>query len=325
MNSDNRSEEQHDPNDIESIYQKITNERLRGPDYQDCLTDCDEGAPETIDVIMGLLAAMFTEGTVAELDAEPILRGITNVFHRYLGKLHDQHDDARSILLDLVKSEDISEVASVRLEQAQARTHLLDRRIAHLQIVRDIAIERYEDTTGSGWFPPKGRSAPTMSNTTASIRNAKAYLRARKTKELAATAPEGPLFAVMGAPEINDKTLITKVLGDVRTLHPDMILVHGADRNSVIDNVAARWARQNNVHQIPMDQPDFTKNKHAAPFKRNDEMIALDLKGVIIFPRPKDQDPHGISENLAQKADKKRVPVWRINPVWRIKKSKTAS
>jgi len=65
-----------------------------------------------------------------------------------------------------------------------------------------------------------------------------------------------------------------------------------------------------------MDQPDFTKHKSAAPFRRNDEIIDLDLTGVVIFPRPKGVKPHGISENLAQKATEARpkVPVRRIAP-----------
>ena len=93
-----------------------------------------------------------------------------------------------------------------------------------------------------------------------------------------------------------------------------MILVHAADRNNPIDNLAARWARRHNVHQIPMEQPDFTKHKSAAPFIRNDEMIALGLSGVVVFPRPQGAKPHGISENLAQKATEARpqVPIRRI-------------
>jgi hypothetical protein len=47
---------------------------------------------------------------------------------------------------------------------------------------------------------------------------------------------------------------------------------------------------------------------------RNDEIIALGLSGVVIFPRPRGAKPHGISENLAQKATEARpqVPVRRI-------------
>jgi hypothetical protein len=45
-------------------------------------------------------------------------------------------------------------------------------------------------------------------------------------------------------------------------------------------------------------------------------MIALGLTGVIIIPRPEGAKPHGISENLAQKATEARpkVPVRRIKP-----------
>ena len=43
----------------------------------------------------------------------------------------------------------------------------------------------------------------------------------------------------------------------------------------------------------------------AAPFRRNDDMLDLSPRAVIIFPG------NGISENLVQKADVKEIAVWR--------------
>ena len=160
---------------------------------------------------------------------------------------------------------------------------------------------------------PKG-STLSRNGQTASVRSAKQYLAGKRAQELAALAPEGDRFAIMGAPEIAHEALITKALDDVREKYPIMILVHAADRNKLVDNVAARWARRNNVHQVPMDQPDFTRHKSAALFIRNDEITGIGLTGVIIIPRPEGAKPHGISENLAQKATEARpkVPVRRV-------------
>lgn len=298
---------------IEARYRRIETERLTGDDYETCFDPPDHSAPDNMEPAFKLIAAMFGEGTAAGLDAESVLYNIVGAFNRPLTQLHRAHGEACSTLRDLVDRGDSSEVGSVRLEQGQARTHLLDQRIEHLEAIRDIAIRCYEDAIGRAWTPPKG-SAPSRNGQTASARSARQYLAASRAKELAALAPEGERFAVMGAPEVTDEALITRALDELREEHPDMILVHAADRNNPVDNIAVRWARRFNVHQIPMDQPDFARHKAAAPFIRNDEIIALGLSGVLIFPRPKGAKPHGISENLAQKATEARpkVPVRRI-------------
>ena len=300
---------------IECRYQQIEAGRLTGDDYETSLEDRDDSAPENMEPAFNLIAAMFGEGTVAELDAESVLYNIVNAFNRPLTQLGRAHVDACSTLRELLEHDDSSEVGAARLEQAQGRAHLLDQRIEHLETIRDIAVLCYEDTVGRAWMPPKG-SAPTRSGLTQATRSAKHYLTAKRAQELASLAPEGDRIAVMGAAEIKDEALIVKALDEALALYPGMVLVHAADKNNPIDNVAARWARRSNVHQIAMDQPDFTKHKSAAPFRRNDEMIALDLTGVIIFPRPDGAKPHGISENLAQKASEARpkVPVRRIKP-----------
>ena len=298
---------------IESRYRRIEVERLTGDDYESCLDPPDDSAPDNMEPAFKLIAAMFGEGTAAELDAENVLYNIVGAFNRPVTQLHRAHGEACGTLRDLIDRGDSSEVGSVRLEQAERRTHLLDQRIEHLETIRDIAIRCYEDAVGRAWTPPKG-SAPSRSGQTASARSARQYLAASRAKELAALAPDGERFAIMGAPEVVDEALITRALDELQAQHPEMILVHAADRNNPVDNIAARWARRSNLHQIPMGQPDFAKHKSAAPFIRNDEMIALGLSGVLIFPRPKDAKPHGISENLAQKATEARpkVPVRRI-------------
>ena len=53
-------------------------------------------------------------------------------------------------------------------------------------------------------------------------------------------------------------------------------------------------------------KPDWTKNARAAPFKRNDQMLDVLPIGVIVFPGT------GIQENLADKARKLGIPVWKF-------------
>lgn len=53
-------------------------------------------------------------------------------------------------------------------------------------------------------------------------------------------------------------------------------------------------------------KPDWTRHAKAAPFKRNDQMLAVMPIGVIIFPGT------GIQDNLADKARKLGIPVYRF-------------
>ena len=84
-----------------------------------------------------------------------------------------------------------------------------------------------------------------------------------------------------------------------------MVLLHGASRTGA-ERIAALWAAQRNVPQVPF-APDFTKHSRAAaPFKRNDLMLEQMPQGVIVTPG------NGITENLADKAKKLGIKVMRV-------------
>ena len=53
-------------------------------------------------------------------------------------------------------------------------------------------------------------------------------------------------------------------------------------------------------------KPDWTREGRAAPFKRNDRLLEALPIGVVVFP------DSGISANLADKAKKLGIPVWRF-------------
>lgn len=69
--------------------------------------------------------------------------------------------------------------------------------------------------------------------------------------------------------------------------------------------IGARKAGHRDVTQIGF-APDWTKHGHAAPFKRNDQMLNVLPIGVMVFPGT------GIQEYLADKARKLGIPVWRF-------------
>ena len=89
----------------------------------------------------------------------------------------------------------------------------------------------------------------------------------------------------------------------VRAKHPDMVLLHGGSPKGA-ERIAARWADHRKVPQIAF-KPDWAKGK-AAPFKRNDTMLEALPIGVLVTPGS------GIQANLADKARRLSIPVWRI-------------
>jgi len=91
----------------------------------------------------------------------------------------------------------------------------------------------------------------------------------------------------------------------VHAKHADMVLLHGGAPRGA-ERIAARWADHRKVAQIVF-KPDWNRHRNAAPFKRNDAMLEVLPIGVIVFPGS------GISGNLADKARRMGIPVWRFD------------
>ena len=61
-----------------------------------------------------------------------------------------------------------------------------------------------------------------------------------------------------------------------------MVLLHGGSPKGA-ELIAAKWATNRKVPQIAF-KPEWTKHAKAAPFKRNDAMLAVLPIGVMHFP-----------------------------------------
>jgi YspA, cpYpsA-related SLOG family len=107
------------------------------------------------------------------------------------------------------------------------------------------------------------------------------------------------------APTATDHTRIWEALDRIRTKHPDMVLLmHGGSPRGA-ERIAACWADHRKVAQMVF-KPDWMRDGRAAPFKRNDRLLEALAIGILAFPRS------GISANLADKAKKLGIPVWRF-------------
>ena len=130
------------------------------------------------------------------------------------------------------------------------------------------------------------------------------FLAAKRRADTEVLVPVGPKIAVIGGLDFNDHRLIWDKLDRVHAKHPDMALLHGGSPKGA-KRIAAKWADHHKVPQIAF-KPDWTKHAKAAPFKRNDLMLEVLPIGVMVFPGS------GIQDNLADKAKKLGIPVWKF-------------
>ena len=138
---------------------------------------------------------------------------------------------------------------------------------------------------------------------TASMIDSREFLAARRRADTEVLAPAGTRIAFTGGTDCNDHTRIWDALDKIRAKHPDMVLLHGGSPRGA-ERIAACWADNRKVPQVVF-KPDWTRHRNAAPFKRNDRMLEALPIGVVVFPGS------GISANLADKAKKLGIPVWR--------------
>jgi hypothetical protein len=126
----------------------------------------------------------------------------------------------------------------------------------------------------------------------------------KRRAETEVMLPAGPKIAFTGGLDFNDHGLIWAKLDQAHAKHPDMVLLHGGSPKGA-ERIAARWADHRKVPQVAF-KPDWTKHSKAAPFKRNDQMLEVLPIGAMVFPGT------GIQGNLADKARKLGIPVWKF-------------
>lgn len=104
--------------------------------------------------------------------------------------------------------------------------------------------------------------------------------------------------------DCNDHDLIWDALDRALAKFPDMVFLHGGSPRGA-ERIAACWAENRKVTQITF-KPNWTRHAKAAPFRRNDEMLSVMPSGLIVFRGS------GVTDNLADKARRQGIPVWRF-------------
>ncbi|WP_334150411.1 DUF2493 domain-containing protein [Hyphomicrobium sp.] len=272
----------------------------------------DEPDPRPLpegNIVAGAIADIF-DALIATLgdsrlepDLDDLLWSTVNVFHRAAERIARDLDDNEQAQRRSQREQDGTEVKSVELERLIAEGRTLVERQDAFELMRDQAGEHYERHAGKPWLPRNG-SKVNHRNLTSAMIDSRDFLAARKRAEQEVLLPSGPKIAFTGGLDFNDHRLIWAKLDQVHAKHPDMILLHGGSPKGA-ERIAARWADQRKVPQVAF-KPDWTRHAKAAPFKRNDSMLAVLPIGVIVFPGT------GIQDNLADKARKMGIPVWKF-------------
>jgi len=272
----------------------------------------DEPDPRPLpegDAVAGAVADIFgalistLSDTRLEPDLDDLLWSTVNLFHRAVDRIERELDDNEQAQLRSQKEQDGSEIRSVHLERLTAEGVTLIERRNSMEVFRDQAADQFERHTGSAWRP-RSRSKVNHRALTSAVIDSRDFLAAKKRADNEVLLPAGPKVALTGGLDFNDHRLIWDRLDKVHAKHPDMVLLHGGTPKGA-ELIAAKWATNRKVPQIAF-KPDWTKHAKAAPFKRNDAMLEVLPIGVIVFPGT------GIQDNLADKAKKLGIPVWKF-------------
>ncbi|MGH7097608.1 MAG: DUF2493 domain-containing protein [Stellaceae bacterium] len=262
-----------------------------------------EAAQVQLNAAVEALSTMLI-GTRLEDDLADILWSFVNLFHRKIDRLEAELDRNEQAQKRSQLEQDGSEVKSVELERLIAEGQSLIECRNAFEFFRDHTAELFEIETASTWRPRAGSMVSHRALTAAMI-DSRDFLAARRRADTEILVPPGPRIAFTGGAECNDHERIWAVLDKVRAKHPDMVLLHGGSPKGA-ERIAACWADNRRVPQVVF-KPDWTRHKNAAPFKRNDRVLEALPIGVIVFPGT------GISANLADKAKKLGIPVWRFD------------
>ncbi|WP_316227979.1 DUF2493 domain-containing protein [Bradyrhizobium sp. SZCCHNR3015] len=258
-------------------------------------------AAAVADIFDALIASLSE--TRLEPDLEDLLWSTVNLFHRANERIERELDDNEQAQKRSQRDQDGSEIRSVELERLTAEGMTLIERRNSMEYFRDQAAEHFARYTGSHWHPRSGSKVNHRTLTSALI-DSRDFLAAKRRAETEVLLPAGPKIAFTGGLDFNDVSPIWDKLDQVHAKHPDMVLLHGGSPKGA-ERIAARWADHRKVPQIAF-KPDWTKHAKAAPFKRNDQLLDVLPIGVMVFPGT------GIQENLADKARKLGIPVWKF-------------
>ena len=272
----------------------------------------DQRPHPTEDALGQLGRALMTElldviSDTALEDYQTILgEALIGAFHSAVGRIERDADRSRDTMRSLDRDFDGSEAADTELQEATAKARAGDTATQACEMIRDAASETWTIATGEVWTAWRGTRRGT--HLTAAQLEAKQAIRAIRNRKSGEADPGGPVIAFRGAPTADtsdDAGRIFDALNWAKQEWPDMALATTGAKGA--EKLAIKWAQQKGVKLI-LARADFDTHGKAAPFRANDELIALEptccltLVHSVDRTRSGDQRPFGPALNLGQKA-----------------------
>ena len=240
-----------------------------------------------------------------------LCESLIGAFHSAAGRIERDGDRARDRMRLLERDFDGSELADTELQEATRVTRAADVAQAAAELVRDAAAEVYTTQTGEVWTAWRGSRRGTRM--TAAQLEAKAAIRAVERRRRGEADPGGPVVAFRAAPfadSAEDAQRIFDALNWAKSEWPDMALATTGAKGA--ERIAIRWAQQKSVTLV-LARADFDRHGKAAPFRANDDLLALEptccltLVQSLEHSRAERSHPFGPALNLAQQATARGV------------------
>ena len=251
-------------------------------------------------------------GETALADVQAILcESLIGAFHSAAGRIEREADRARDRMRILERDFDGSEMADTELQEATRSARSADVAQAAAELIRDAAAEVYTTHTGEVWTAWRGSRRGTR--LTAAQLEAKQAIRAIERRKAADADPGGPVVAFRAAPfadSAEDARRIFDALNWAKVEWPDMALATTGAKGA--ERLAIRWAQQKGVTLV-LAKADFDRHGKAAPFRANDELLALEPQCCLTLAQSLDDarasrsHPFGPALNLAQQAQARGV------------------
>jgi hypothetical protein len=245
-------------------------------------------------------------GTALEDHAAAICETLIGGLHAGVQRLDREGDRKRETLAGLLHEFDGSEVADVDIQEAKRHADALDVGARAIEFIRDAAATSYATATGEVWSPWRG-SVRARPSSAAQI-DAQAALRALEQRRRDGADPGDAVVAFRASPRSDapeDASRIFDALNWARDEWPGMSLALTGAKGG--ERLAKRWARQKRVRLV-LAKPDFERFGRAAPFRANDQMMALQPVCILFLPeslglaKAAGAAPFGPAMNLAELA-----------------------
>lgn len=244
-------------------------------------------------------------GSALEEHVPVLMEGLIGGVHSAILRLQRQADRSADDMRRLQRDFDGSEIKDVELQDATLAFNRAEAAVMIAEVLRDAASDTYTQATGEVWTPWRG-SARNQA-TTLALTEARDALKARDRRNQAMADPGDQVVVFRGARQANTQIDAMRIYDALNWAHlqfPNMRLAttgnHGAEQ------IAMKWARDKRINPI-LAKANFDKFKSAAPFRANDELLALEPVLVLHLDTSLDESVRqdgvfGPSEKIATAA-----------------------